>query len=141
MPEKNMTMPDRLQGCRILVVEDETLLAATIEEILQDLGCVVIGPMSKLEAALQSAANDSLDAAVLDISIRGGMVFPAAEKLLARHIPFLFASGYGEWALPEGFADWPRLTKPFTAQELETAVRSLLTGSSAAERDHGERCH
>jgi CheY-like chemotaxis protein len=136
-----MTMLDHLQGCRVLVVEDETVLAVTIEEILQDLGCVVVGPVGRLEAALKLATDGRLDAAVLDISIRGGLVFPVAEKLRTRQIPFVFASGYGEWALPDAFADQPRLTKPFTVQELEAAMRSLCTGSVAAEREHGTRYH
>jgi DNA-binding response OmpR family regulator len=134
-----MTMPDHLQGRRVLVVEDETVLAVTIEEILQDLGCIVVGPVGRLEAALKLATDDRLDAAVLDISIRGGTVFPIAEKPRTRQIPFVFASGYGEWALPDEFADQPRLTKPFTARELEAAMRLLCTGSAAAEREHGTR--
>jgi DNA-binding response OmpR family regulator len=82
-----MTVPDRLPGYRILVVEDETLLAVTIEEILQDLGCEVVGPIGRLDAALRSATHDRLDVAVLDISIRGGLVFPVAKQLLARGTP------------------------------------------------------
>jgi DNA-binding response OmpR family regulator len=134
-------MSDRLQGRRILVVEDETLLAVTIEEILQDLGCVVVGPVGRLDAALRSATDESLDAAVLDISIRGGMVYPVAEKLLSRGIPFIFVSGYGEWVLPETFADRPRVAKPFTVRELETAIGRLFARSVTAERDPGARCH
>ena len=140
-PEREIVMSNRLQSRRILVVEDETLLAVTIEEILQDLGCVVVGPVGRLDAALRSATNDSLDAAVLDISIRGGMVFPVAEKLLARGIPFVFASGYGEWALPERFADRLRVAKPFTVRELEAAVGLLFTRPVAAEPDPGAQRH
>src|SRR4051794_14329719 len=127
-----MTVPDRLPGYRILVVEDETLLAVTIEEILQDLGCEVVGPIGRLDAALRSATHDRLDAAVLDISIRGGLVFPVAKQLLARGIPFVFASGYGEWALPADFADRPRVTKPFTVRELEAAIRLLFARSAVS---------
>lgn len=116
---------DSLIGRRILVVEDEMLIALIIEETLQDLGCVVVGPVGRLDAALQLATDEVLDAAVLDVSVRGGKVYPVAEQLLARGIPFLLASGYGEWALPEAFRDRPRLTKPFTPERLEEQVRSL----------------
>lgn len=114
-----------MAGRRILVVEDETLIAIDIEEILQALGCEIVGPTGKLETALQLASDEMLDAAILDVTIRGGKVYPVAEQLLARGIPFILASGYGDWALPEPLRDQPRLTKPFTAAELEEQVRRL----------------
>jgi hypothetical protein len=67
-----------------------------------------------------------LDAAILDVRIRGGQVHPVAEELLARNIPFVLASGYGDWALPENLRDQPRLTKPFRQHHLEEQVRLLL---------------
>ena len=114
-----------LAGSRVLVVEDDMMIALYVEEVLQSLGCLVIGPVSKLAAALQVAGDEDLDAAVLDINIRGGQVFPVAERLASRGIPFAFASGYGDWALPEAFRNQPRLTKPFTIHELETRVNAL----------------
>ena len=63
--------------------------------------------------------------AILDVTIRGGHVYPVAEQLLVRGIPFLLASGYGGWALPEHLQDRPRLTKPFTDRDLEEQVRLL----------------
>ena len=114
-----------LVGCRILVVEDETLIAVVIEEILQELGCIVVGPVARLDAALQLARDEVLDAAVLDVTIRGGHVQPVAEQLLARGIPFVLASGYGDWSLPESLRHQPRLSKPFTSQDLEKQVRLL----------------
>lgn len=117
-----------LEGRRILVVEDEMLIAVSIEETLQGLGCVVVGPVGKLDAALRLAGDEALDAAVLDVAVRGGHVYPVAERLLARGVPFVLASGYGEWALPENLRDRPRLTKPFTPQELEEQARALCDG-------------
>ena len=75
---------DSLAGCRILVVEDEMLIAMLIEETLQELGCVVVGPVARLDTALQLASEEALDAAMLDVTIRGGHVYPVAERLLAR---------------------------------------------------------
>ena len=121
---------DNLAGCRILVVEDETLIAILIEEALQELGCVVVGPVARLDAALQLASNEVLDAAVLDVTIRGGHIQPVAEQLLARGIPFVLASGYGDWSLPENLRDQPRLTKPFAQRQLEEQVRQLCRSRS-----------
>jgi two-component SAPR family response regulator len=116
---------DSLAGRRILVVEDEMVIALEIEETLQALGCAVVGPVSKLDAALRLASEEALDAAFLDVTIRGGYVYPVAERLLARGIPFVLASGYGKWVLPETLRDQPRLTKPFTRQDLEEQIKLL----------------
>lgn len=118
-------MADNVAGFRVLVVEDEMLIALEIEESLRSLGCVVVGPVGKLDAALRLAREEELDAAILDVTIRGGDVFPVAEELLARGIPFVLASGYGDWALPAPFRDRPRLTKPFARHELEMQVNSM----------------
>jgi hypothetical protein len=69
--------------------------------------------------------DETLDAAILDVSIRGGKVYPAAEQLAARGIPFVLASGYGDWLLPESLRDQPRLTKPFKPQDIEQHLRRL----------------
>ena len=128
-----MTAPAGLAGLRVLVVEDDMLIALVIEQTLQDLGCVVFGPVGKLDAAMQMANDEVLDAAILDVNIRGGHIYPVAERLRARGIPFALASGYGDWALPQAFRNQPRLTKPFTARELEAQVLSLHPGQGAVE--------
>ena len=125
------TMPtDSLAGRRILVVEDNLLIAMMIEETLRDLGCVVVGPVGKVDDAVRLASGEVLDGAILDVNILGGLVYPAAERLLARGIPFVLASGYGDWALPEAFRDRPRLTKPYTSQDIEEQVRALCRESA-----------
>jgi DNA-binding response OmpR family regulator len=115
-----------LAGCRVLVVEDETLIAVLIEDMLAAMDCEIVGPIGKLETAIQTAKEGNFDIAVLDVTIRGGNVYPVAEDLLARGVPFVLASGYGDWALPPLLRDQPRLTKPFTAAELEDQVRLLF---------------
>ena len=129
-----MTALVSLAGLRVLVVEDDMLIAIHIEEVLQDLGCVVVGPVGKLDAALRMADDEALDAAVLDVNVRGGHVYPVAERLRARGIPFALASGYGDWALPEAFRNQSRLTKPFTARELEAQVLALCCEQEVADR-------
>ena len=116
---------DGLANRRILVVEDEVLIAMQIEEILLDLGCVVVGAVGRLDAALELAADQALEAPILDVNILGGLVYPVAERLSARGIPFMLASGYSNWALPEPLRDLPRLMKPFRRRDLENGVRSL----------------
>lgn len=127
-----MTILASLAGCRILVVEDDMMIALVVEEVLQNLGCIVVGPVGKLDAALRLANEEDLDAAILDITIRGGETFPVAECLQARGVPFALASGYGDWALPVAYRNQPRLTKPFTVQDLETRVRALTSGCPSA---------
>jgi DNA-binding response OmpR family regulator len=127
----DVTGVDELAGCRILIVEDEMMIAMFLEEALKELGCRVIGPVSKLSDAVRLAREEAMDAAVLDVNIRGGQVFEAAELLIARGIPFVLASGYSDWILPEAMQGKPRLTKPFTMQELERKVRELRQNVTA----------
>lgn len=116
---------ENLAGCRVLVVEDEALIALMIEDVLIDAGCEIVGTTGKLETALALARNARPDIAVLDISIRGGKVYPVADHLLTLGIPFVLASGYGEWTLPENLRNRPRLQKPFTKVELQQRVKGL----------------
>lgn len=107
------------------MVEDETLIAVLIEDALLEMGCEVAGLVGKLDAAIQLADTGKFDAAILDVSVRGGKIYPVAERLVARGIPFAFSSGYGDWALPESLRNRPRLTKPFTLTALQEQVRAL----------------
>lgn len=118
------------EGCRVLVVEDEMTIALMIEDTLLDLGAMVIGPVSRLDAALRLAGEQSVDAAILDVNIRGGTSYPVADILAARGIPFLFCSGYNNWALEERHRDRPRLAKPFNPKDLAGRVRELLGTSN-----------
>ncbi len=116
-----------LAGLRVLVVEDEMLIALLIEDVLVEMGCVVVGPVSGLEEALRLARDVAIPISIafLDVTIRGGLVFPVADALMARNVPFILASGYGAWALPEHLRALPRLSKPFSRPDLEAQVRAL----------------
>jgi two-component SAPR family response regulator len=109
------------------------MIALQILGILNDLGCEVLGPVSRLDAALKLAQEESFDAAILDVTIRGGQIFPVAELLLTRGVPFVIASGYGEMALPEALRAQHRLRKPFTQSQLEDAVRAMCKPPARAE--------
>jgi two-component SAPR family response regulator len=116
-----------LAGLRVLVVEDEMLIALLIEDVLTDMGCVVVGPVSSLDEALRLARDEAtpISIAILDVTIRGGLVFPVVDALIARAVPFALASGYGAWTLPEHLRSQPRLSKPFSRPDLEAQVRAL----------------
>ena len=118
-----------LRGRRILVVEDEYLLADDLTYALVDAGAEVIGPAGSVEdASALVTSEERIDAAVLDVNLRGEMVFPVADALIGRGIPFAFTTGYDQWALPDRFADRPRLEKPFKGQRLATALLPLVEG-------------
>jgi CheY-like chemotaxis protein len=119
-----------LQGCRVLVVEDEYLLAGDFSEALASAGAEVLGPVASIEDAIAIIASEvRIDAAVLDVNLRGELVFPVADALVERDIPFAFATGYDQWALPERFLTRPRVEKPFKAQKIASVLSPLLTAS------------
>jgi CheY-like chemotaxis protein len=100
-------------GRRVLVVEDEFLVSLTTIDLLESVGCEVVGPVASLEAAVELAQSEPLDAAVLDINIAGKPIWPVAEELRRRSVPFLFLSAYSLLnAIPELFAAAPRVAKP-----------------------------
>jgi DNA-binding response OmpR family regulator len=103
---------------RILVVEDETVLAMMLEDYLQDEGYDVVGPFGRLDRAMQAAEREALDAAVLDVNIAGEMVFPVAEALDRRSVPILLVSGYDSRIMRKAPKDWPRLMKPYRLEEV-----------------------
>ena len=109
-----------------MVVEDELLVAMLIEEILFDHGCEVIGPFSTVETALLAARDTHAQVAVLDVNLRGKRVYPVAETLEARGIPFLLMSGYGREGIPPEHPDWIAHAKPFLASDLVRAIAGLL---------------
>jgi DNA-binding response OmpR family regulator len=115
-----------LKGLRVLVAEDETPLAMEIVEVLTEQGCVIVGPVAKLEDAIAAARSEPLDWAVLDVNLRGGYVFPAAEALLGRGISFLFATGYEDLHLfPSHLRAAARLEKPYGMGELVARARAI----------------
>jgi hypothetical protein len=97
-----------------------------IEDAVAALECEVVGPAATLEAATWLVERERVDAAVLDINIRDGKVFPLAEVLVARGVPILLASGYSDWAFPETLRGQPRVSKPFTCDEMKREIASLF---------------
>ena len=121
-------MAEGLTGRRILVVEDESLVAMLIETILEDLGCIPVGPAATVPEALSLIEGDTaIEAALLDVNVAGQQVFPIAEALKARGVPFVFSTGYGEAGLPDEWRGRPTLQKPFTEDAVQTAIRAALS--------------
>jgi len=120
-----MTDTAKLAGLRVLVVEDEMMVSMLIEDMLGDLGCVVIGPASRLDEALELARSSDIDCAVLDVNLGGEPIFPLADLLRERGRPFAFATGYGDAGLRDVDRGTPVLQKPFREGDLARVLGEL----------------
>jgi CheY-like chemotaxis protein len=115
-----------MSGRRVLVVEDESLVAMLLETMLEDMGCVPVGPAATIDEALKLVDSEMFDAALLDVNVAGQPVFPVARALEARGIPLVFSTGYGEGGLPEAWRGRPTVQKPFTEAVIRDALMSAL---------------
>lgn len=111
---------------RILVVEDEYLVAVAIESILVDAGYAVAGPMPTVQDALEFVAAEPSHLALLDVNVAGHFVYPVADALSSRQVPFIFLSGCEGADLPPRFSHIPILIKPFSAEHLLQAIDQVL---------------
>ena len=123
------TVDMALTGLRVLVVEDEMLVSLMIEEMLTDYACAIVGPFDNVPAAVEAAMTEAIDVALLDVNIGGSKVYPVANVLTYRRIPFLFLSGYGESAVPKDRPDWRVCSKPFRQVELMGMLSQQLSRS------------
>jgi CheY-like chemotaxis protein len=115
-----------LAGKRVLVVEDEALVAILIENLLEDCECTIVGPCGTIESALAAVRTETFDLAVLDVNLHGVRVYPVAELLAERNIPFLFLSGYGDGAIPFGRNAWKVCAKPFKISDLVAMLQEAI---------------
>jgi PAS domain S-box-containing protein len=121
-----------LVGTRVLVVEDEIILAMDIKAMLEDLGCEVIGPASTLQAAQALARQEAarIDAAILDVNVKGATTFELARQLQGDGVACVFVTGYSE--LPEvAEENWLLLRKPVSEREIVAALQSVITPGTA----------
>ena len=114
-----------LVGRRILVVEDEALVAMLVEDALLDAGALVIGPAATVAEALALLKHETPDAAVLDLNLAGETSTPVADALALLGIPFVVATGYGADGLPQGHGAVPVLAKPYDPDDLTAALVRL----------------
>jgi CheY-like chemotaxis protein len=131
-----MAEPTKGSAGRVLLVEDETLVALHIEELLRESGFDVIGPVGRVADAVRSAEQEQDVAfAILDVNLSGDMSWPVARVLHHRGIPFVFASGYARAhaQVPADLANAPILSKPLVREELGSAIKQLMGSRFAAE--------
>ncbi|WP_342591920.1 response regulator [Jiella sonneratiae] len=109
-------------------MEDESLVALQLEDMLLELGCSVVGPAMRLRAAeeLLNSAVD-IDCAVLDVNVCGEMVYPIAERLTGMGIPFIFATGYGRDGVDKRWTEVPILQKPYTSEDIGQSLALCLS--------------
>ena len=121
MPDSSIATP------RLLVVEDEYLIRMLLEDMLADLGYEVAAAVGTIAEASELAARGEFNAAILDVNLDGEEIYPVADILAARGLPFVFVTGYGERSLSEPYRGRPALQKPFQAEQLKAVLASLLT--------------
>ncbi len=123
-----LEIAEPLQGVRVLLVEDEALVAMLMEDMLADQGCSVVATAPRLDEALAHAQDLTLefDVAVLDLNLAGENTFSVAQALEKRSVPFVFATGYGAGGLPPEWRGRPTLQKPFTAGDVTAVLAKTL---------------
>jgi CheY-like chemotaxis protein len=121
-------MSNSAEPRRVLIVEDEPLIAMLVQDWLEELDCKAIGPATSVDGALELIAGVALDGAVLDVSLGKEESFPIADELKKRGVPFVFATGYGIDGLASRFAEAPVLAKPFEYELFCDVVGKMLAG-------------
>jgi CheY-like chemotaxis protein len=119
----------RHQRCRVLVVEDEAAISLLVEDMVDEFGSEIVGPVASVDSALDIAASAELDAALLDVNLGGAIVYPVADLLASRGVPFAFLTGYSLTSLPDRFRHVRLLTKPFNYASLAALLREMLAGA------------
>jgi CheY-like chemotaxis protein len=116
--------PDR-RLLRIFVAEDEALIALVLQDILDELGHTIVGPAASVPQAMSMARDGAFDVALLDVKLGGNEIFPVADVLEARRIPFAFSTGFGEAGLPDAWRTRPILAKPYNPVDVESILNQL----------------
>jgi len=118
----------RIRGMRILIVEDEPLVALMLEDMLMEAGASVVGPAYTLAQALAAAEAEAVDGAILDVNLNAEPSFAVADTLRRRGIPFIFATGYGQKGIAESYVAEAALSKPYRAADVIAALEKAMKG-------------
>lgn len=119
---------------RVLLVEDEMMIAMMLEDVLEDLGYEVAGIAATVDAALHLIHTQSFEVAILDLNLSGASSLPVAEVLAQQGCPFILSTGYAATSLPEKFAPYPTLQKPYELATLQTLLSQLLSQATPQVR-------
>ena len=123
-----------LSNREVLVVEDEMMIAMLREDMLDELGCKLVGQAASVPRALELIGNESIEVAILDLNLDGKDTYAIADALQRKNVPFIFATGYGSAGLRQEYGNRPVLQKPFQQKDLEMALTEALGGGSSGER-------
>ena len=115
----------RVDGCRVLIVEDEYFVAQDLEQELKSIGATIVGPIADLSGAKDQISRNGFDVAIIDINLDGELAFPLADELMRQRIPFVFATGYGADIIPARFRGVMRWEKPFEMSKAITDMARL----------------
>ena len=124
-----------LSNRKVLVVEDEMMIAMLIEDMLDELGCTLVGPATNVPRALDLIEKQQIEVAVLDLNLDGQDTYAIADALQRKNLPFIFATGYGSAGLRKEYGNQPVLQKPFQISDLEVALVEALAGSNVVAGD------
>jgi CheY-like chemotaxis protein len=117
-----------LSNRKVLVVEDEMMIAMLIEDMLDEFGCKLVGPATNVPRALDLISKEQVEVAVLDLNLNGQDTYAIADALQRKNVPFIFATGYGSTGLRKEYGNRPVLQKPFQQKDLEIALAQALGG-------------
>jgi CheY-like chemotaxis protein len=115
-----------VSGRRVLFIEDSPVVGPFTADLLGELGCIVVGPAPNMATARELIEGEAFDAAILDVHIRGERAFPLCAALKAKGVPFVLSSGYADWDMPDEWKDRPRLPKPYTLDQVRSALEALI---------------
>ena len=119
-----------LRDRRILIVEDEYLVAMSLAEALQDAGSIVLGPVPSVDKAITKIESEPhIDGAVVDVNLGGVLAYPVADLLIARKIPFVFTSGYEDNLLRDRYSQVKNCAKPYLFAAMEEALVEAMSRS------------
>lgn len=125
-------MHSELDGRKILLVEDSPVVSSFGEDVLDELGCTVVGPAANLASARELAETAEMDAAIVDVRIRGDKSFGICEILDNRGVPFVLTSGYADWPVPEKWEHVPQMPKPYKLEDVEAVLMKVFQDKATA---------
>ena len=124
-----MGLPRTIAGCRVLLVEDEAMVALLLEDQLAEMGCTVVAVAGRIEAALAAARTADYDLAILDLNLDGRQTYPVLDAVAARDLSSVLVTGYGPAGLPERYRHLPVLSKPFREADLRLTIEMALAAA------------